>query len=420
MFTRHNLATWSILLLLSSFVPVGAAMARGGTSRGEGTVVATGLANPRGVAVADDGRLYVAEAGLGGDEKITAPAPFGPSKRGNSGRVTRVAPDGTKTTVASGLPSTALGGFEVVGPAGLASANGALWLANGVTDRGIPPRANEAAVLRIDPNGGTVSRVTSFTAFERSQNPDGLGIESDPFGVDAGGNGSLYVADAGGNSLYRVNPNTGRFSLVTVFDGLPGMAPNPGRNGKKELDPVPTSVATDAMGNVYVGFLSGFPFPNGAAKVVRVSSDGTVSDAVTGLTGVVDVEVGPDGQLYAVEFGADYDSKAQPPGWPENSGRVLRILADGTKQVAVSGVNKPNGIAFDGDGNLFVAVNSDTPPQAGPQGQVLRFDGVAATTGMPGAGAGGMAGARTPAPAVAFLSLLLLAGGAVVRRRRRA
>ncbi len=88
-------------------------------------MVATGLANPRGVAVADDGSVYVAEAGLGGSDPFESPA-FGPSTRGTSGQVSRIAPDGTKAAVATGLPSFALGGFEVVGPAGLVAAQGSL------------------------------------------------------------------------------------------------------------------------------------------------------------------------------------------------------------------------------------------------------------------------------------------------------
>src|SRR3954454_1939220 len=118
-----------------------------------GTVVADGLANPRGVVIADDGTLYVAEAGLGSTEAFTAP-PYPPSTRGMTGRVTRITPDGAKTTVATGLPSLSIGGQGnafVLGPAGLIMANGALWLATGAMLSGYPPAQNAGSVLRIDP-----------------------------------------------------------------------------------------------------------------------------------------------------------------------------------------------------------------------------------------------------------------------------
>ncbi|MDP9370320.1 MAG: ScyD/ScyE family protein, partial [Chloroflexota bacterium] len=383
---RHRafLPTLALLSLLTLGLAPLAALAQDATPAGGpavtpslppgATVVATGLANPRGVAVADDGSVYVAEAGLGGSDPFESPA-FGPSTRGTSGQVSRIAPDGTKAAVATGLPSFALGGFEVVGPAGLVAAQGSLWLATSHYVPGLEPRPNEAAVLRIDPASGAVVTVGDLGAAERESNPDGFIIESDPYGMVLGADGNLYVAEAGANALYQVDPASGQLSRVTVFAGLPGTEPNPARNNLTESDPVPTGIAAAPDGSLYVGFLSGFPFLPGTAKVVRVAPDGTTSDAVTGVTALVDVELGPDGLLYVVEFGT-FDATTQPPGWAADSGRVLRILADGTQEVVAQGLNKPNGIAFDAAGNLYLTVNSDVPPQAGAQGMLVRFDGV--------------------------------------------
>jgi glucose/arabinose dehydrogenase len=343
------------------------------------TLVATGLANPRGVAVGPDGTVYVAEAGLGGNDAFETPL-YGPSTRGATGRVTALAPDGTATAVAVGLPSFALGGNEAIGPSGIAvDDEGAVWLATAYFVPELQPRPNEAALLQIDPEMGTASIQADLGSVERESNPDGFVIESDPYGVAVADDGAVYVADAGANVLYRFDPaaEEDALELVTVFDGLPGEQPNPARNGAAELDPVPTGVAPAPDGGVYVGFLGGFPFPPGAAKVVLVSEDGTVSDAATGLTAVVDVAVGPDGLLYVTEFASGFDLEAQQPSWIPDSGRVLRVLADGTTEVVADGLNSPNGIAFGADGELYVVVNSNTPPQAGPQGQLLRIDGVA-------------------------------------------
>ena len=329
--------------------------------------------------MAADGGVYVAEAGLGGDESFQGPPAFGTSSRGPNGKIIKVAPDGTKTDVATGLPSIALGGFEVVGLARLIEAQGALWAVTGFVHEVVTQQPNESAVLRIDPGTGTVTLVADIGAYERANDPDGFGVESDLNGLALGKDGMLYVADAGGNTLYRVNPTTGAISLVTVFAGLPGQGENPARGGRSELDPVPTSVAVGADGTVYVGLLGGFPFPSGSAKVVRVAADGTVSDAVTGFTLITGLEIGPDGLLYVVEFASGFNLTTEPPSWNENTGRVVRIAADGSKQVVIDGLNGPFGITFNPAGDLFVTNNSNTVPQAGAQGSILRVNGVAAS-----------------------------------------
>ena len=60
-------------------------------TRAAGVVVATGLANPRGIVVAPDGALFVAEAGLSGTEQFT-PQPYPASTRGASTATASSAP----------------------------------------------------------------------------------------------------------------------------------------------------------------------------------------------------------------------------------------------------------------------------------------------------------------------------------------
>ena len=278
-----------------------------------GVLVATGLANPRGVAIGEDGSIYVAEAGLGGEEPFESPA-FGPSTRGVSGQVSRITPDGARSVIVSGLPSFALGGFEVVGPAGIVAEDEALLLTNSHFVPGVEPWPHDAAILRIDPVDGAIETIGDLGAYERDNNPDGFILESDPYGIARSTDGTLYVADAGANALYRLDPASGALDLLTVFPGLPAEEPNPARNDAVESDPVPTGVAPAPAGGVYVSLLGGFPFPPGSAKVVHVAVDGAQSDATTGLTAVVDVEVGPDGALYVVEFAGGFDMEGNRAG----------------------------------------------------------------------------------------------------------
>jgi hypothetical protein len=342
------------------------------------TLVASGLINPRFIAIADDGSLYVTEAGAGGDEELIAPsdptaaspeaaAPIG--NRGTSSQVTRIAPDGTATVVATGLPSYAFG-VESTGAAGiLVDADGILWVAVGGAGPAtafLDALPNENSVVSIDPATGSISTVADIGAYERSNNPHPTAIDSNLYGISLGDDGNLTVADAGGNTLYTVDPSTGEVTVLAVIDDIP--LPE-GAQGPPTLEAVPTGVAQNPTGGVYVGLLSGGPFPAGAAKVLDISADGTVADAATDLTMVVDVAVGPDGNLYASQISTNFLTMPPAPG------NVVRILEDGTQEIVADGIMLPNGITFDVDGNLFVVAGA--LGVTGPAGMVLRFDAVA-------------------------------------------
>lgn len=338
-------------LLLAALVLAPAAGAAAGPSAppgppaaAKGTVIADGLASPRFLAFGADGALYVSENGVSPDGEFPeSPEAFAAliANRGATGKVSRIASDGTKTVVADNLVSG--------GPEGLVWHDGKLYLVMGGLGPGtglVPGLPEDAAVLRIDLPDGKATKVADIVAYELAHNPDGFGQDSNPYGAALGADGKLYVADAGGNSLYRLDPASGELALVTSFAGLPGGEPNEFRGGKAEHDPVPTGVAA--------------------------GPDGGVSDAATGLTFLGAVTVGPDGNLYVTEIMSGMDMSGEEPA--PLPGRILRVLADGTKEVVADGLRFPMGTAFDRAGNLYAAVNA----VSATDGQVLRFDGVAA------------------------------------------
>ena len=332
------------------------------------TVVASGLFNPRYVTVDTDGTLYISEAGDAGDEQILQPAGEGTpaaqttvlASRGMTGQVTKVTSNGAQSVLATGLPSYG-SDFQVIGPAGITMSNGMLYLAiggPGPKTAFVDPIINQDSVVSIDPATGIVTPVADIGGYERSQNPDSSAIDSNLYGIAAAPDGALYVADAGGNTVYKIDPTTGEFTVFAVIPPLTFQG--------SQLKPVPTGVAVGADGNVYVGLLSGVPYPNGAARVIQIAPDGTISDAVTDVTAVVDVEFAPDGTLYASEISENL--LIQPPA----SGLVLKANADGTTTVAVSDLLLANGIAFDSEGNLYVVVNTSAPTGSPPAGMVLK------------------------------------------------
>jgi hypothetical protein len=381
-----GLATGTASVAAQDATPVGTPAPPAGC-----TVIATGLMSPRQLDVAPDGTIYVTEAGTGGDEVLsgagpgeqatpvteasgTPTPPAAPPTRGTTGQVTAIAPDGTQSVVASGLPSYSLGDGEAVGPAGVVFVDGTLYVAvgGGFGDFGVDPLTNEDSVVSIDPATGAVTQVADIGAFEIANNPDGTDVNSNLYGMDVGSDGQLYVADAGGNAVYKVDPTSGQFSLLGVLPqrnssgqvaaATPVASPAAGA-APSTAQAVPTAVHVGSDGNVYIGLLGGLVPGFGGITVAQ--ADGTFRDVVLSRTAVVGVTLGPDGLLYASEITLNIAASPPVPG------DLVRFESNGTVTPVLGGLNFPNGIAFDDAGNLLVTVNSvATGPT--PDGQVLR------------------------------------------------
>jgi hypothetical protein len=210
--------------------------------------------------------------------------------------------------------------------------------------------------------GGKATEVAQLWKLEQEKNPGGFPRDSHPYGLTAGPDGNLWVADAGGNDLLKVNSSTGQIDLVAVFPGIPGPMANPARGGANESDPVPTAVVFGADGAAYVSLLPGAPFTPGSSKIIKVGADGSISDYATGLTMTTDIRSGPDGNLYAVQFGQFTDKGPVP-----NSGKIIRIKAGGAPEVVLSGLSFPTSIDFNPAGDAFVTTNGVAPAPAGCQ-----------------------------------------------------
>jgi len=178
----------------------------------------------------------------------------------------------------------------------------------------------------------------------------------------------LWATDSGANTLFKIDPATGKSDLIAVFSGLPSPFPNPNRNGQMSTDPVPTGVAVDKDGNAFVGFLSGFPFIPGSAGIVKVAPDGKVSRYATNLSMITDVVFGPDGQLYALTFAELGDGQLN-----FGKGKILRVREGSESEVVVDGLHSPTALSFDRDGDAYVAIKSATAPG---QGEVVVYKGL--------------------------------------------
>ena len=365
-------------------------------------VIATGLYNPRGITVAEDGTVYIAEAGDGGDTadfatpRAGTPEATDPATtHGDSGRITAVTPDGEQSVFVDGLTSYVFG-TEVVGASGVAIDGDTLYVSiggPGPQTADFPPADDADSVVAIDMATGDMTNIARIGDYERENNPDPNAIDSNLGGIAVGNDGLLYVADSGGNTIYTVDPESGDLSVLAVLDGLPTPdgAANPTRGNDPTVDPVPTGLVADPDGGVYVSLLTGailWGVP-GSAQVLHVDTEGNVTEAASGLNLAVGVAVDPDGTLYATELSTNFF--ATPPA----AGTVVRIADDGTPERILPDLTLPYGIAFGPDGSLYVEVMASAEPGADPAGMVLKCDpdslnasestdGAAAT---PGAGA---------------------------------
>jgi hypothetical protein len=316
------------------FVAIMALLALAALPTAAQDVVVEGLVNPRNLSFDADGNLYIAEAGNGGPQLTASDDPFGASSR-----VMKVTPDGTASVLLHGLISYRQG--NSLGAHAVLAAGDSLWVLLGETaDFRIP---FTHALVELDNVNYRVKTFVDLLSLELNEDPDGNpNQQSNPTDFDVTPDGTVLIANAGCNCLMAWTPDAG-LSVAAVW-------PFEGDN------PVPTSVEVDADGNIYVGFLTGFPFAQGTSRVEKWAN-GQLVETFTGLSQVTGLAVTQDGKIYAVETGLQ--------GLP---GRVVEVTAAGPVEVA-TGLNAPYGIVEAPDGSLLVSVGS----RGGEGGAVVRI-----------------------------------------------
>ncbi len=308
----------------------------------EPTVVASGLDQPRGLTIAADGSLLVAEAGRGGSDGCVGPILTAePMCLGPTGAVTQVKRNGQQRRIVEGLPSIAnqSDGNFAFGPADVSTDRGRVYVAiNGPGDDLDRSELDPAYADAL----GTVQRLTGvrthlladLAAFEAAENPHPTLLQSNTQAVQTVGR-RVFATDAAGNTVHDVTD--GDVDLVAV---LPDRT-----SGSTSYEAVPSGLAEGPDGALYLSDVTGAPFPTGGAMVWRLGPNGFVPYA-TGFTTAIDLAFGPDGSLYVVE------------NFP---GRVLRLDPGATDasgaEVVAEGLTFPTGIAVRDDGAVYVSDN---------------------------------------------------------------
>lgn len=340
--------------------------------------------------------------------------------------------EGQATTTIREIRTNGRGGVrdygEVTTPAGVpinglaSQGRGSVYAARGGLDLAVA-----AAVLHVTPGGARLAG--DIEAFETANDPDAFAVDpgtpsdpdddwknpacewagdftagpqSNPFHLTTTSGGTVLLADAAGNTLYRVE-RSGQIEVVAVFtppttDGSldpdewmlhPTVRTGDGDPEGEIIEPcyaqpVPNSVAVGPDGAIYVGELTGlaagaaFGAPQDKSRVWRIEPGTTKALCPSSqcelalderFTSIIDLAVGPDGDLYVVEYDENTWLSVAAPPIPTAGGTVNRCDLDaGTCGVAtvgsetLAGLTAPAAVTFDRRGNLWLLENNLAEP----------------------------------------------------------
>ncbi len=303
------------------------------------TPVMTGLDAPRGLDFGFGGSLYVAEAGRGGSGPCVvlrgAPQCYGPS--GAISRLRR----GQQERIVTGLPSTISPDGEVTGPHDVSFAPLGLGYATigfgsdpALRSQFGPAGRSFGSLVLFGPSGGWWLPVADIAAVEAAQNPAGPPVDSNPYGLEATSTGAL-VADAGANAIVDIR----LFGPDRVVATLRSRPSSP-------TDSVPTEVIGGARRTLFASELTGFPFADGSAAILKIE-DGDVSVYAGGFKTIIDFAFGHDGSLYVLQY-------ATGP-FLSGTGALIRVAPDGTRSTITNQLFQPASILIGHDGSLYVS-----------------------------------------------------------------
>lgn len=296
----------------------------------QGPPYAVDLLTPIGLEVDGQGRLWVTEVGTGN----------------NDGRISVITPDGQIHTFVEGLGSIQEAG-GVAGSYHLEFINEHLYLTNG-----LGTETADGFLLRMDttgfvPGNGPIASAAIDTVANTGTFATANSLpENNLYDIEPGPNGDLFLADAGSNSVYRMDGQTGELELLVTLDPVP----NPTPVGPPVIEAVPSKLLYDD-GKLYVSMFSGFPFAEGVARIYEVTMDGEVSIFADGLTMITDLMVDPvEGGVLALQMGL-FDPAT---GFVPETGSLVKIKETGLDSL-VTGLLLPTGMHMAPDGDFFVS-----------------------------------------------------------------
>ncbi len=358
--------------IISLFAGTGTA----GFSGDGGPATGANLRQPMGIALDSAGNLYIAEYYNARVRKVSA-----------SGVITTFAGTGASGMGGDGGPATA----AKVSPTGLATDSaGNVYIAD----------YGNRVVRRVDRNG-VISTFAGGGASTPSNVPATSAALRSPSDVKLDAAGNVLIVDSGLNQVFRVNAagiiTIVAGNLVRDFVGDGGPAANASFAFVDSLEIIPSCLATDGAGNLYIcdTFNSRLRRVNSAGIITTVAGNGSYKFSGDGgsarsanLSNPHGVIKDTAGNLYVVDT---------------INNRIRKIATDGTiSTIAGTGfygyagdggpaiaarMALPTAIAFDRQGNLLVAdFFNHAIRSISPSGVITTLAGAPSRQGLAGDG----------------------------------
>jgi hypothetical protein len=267
---------------------------------------------------------------------------------------------------------------------------------------------NNFTIRRITP-AGAVSTFAGSPGQSGSTDGDGNAARfRGPTGLATDSSGNIYVADMLGATIRKITPG----AVVTTLAGSTGITGSADGTGATATFNLPTDVATDSAGNIYVA-------DSGNSTIRKITSAGVVTTVagIPGIRGSADSDTGStahfnvptnlavdsNGNIYVTDSLNLTIRKITPAGTVTTfaGNRGVPGATDGTGTAAT--FNNPSGITTDAAGNVYIADSGDhsigfgqTIRKITPAGVVTTLAG---TAGLSGGDDGSGTAARFDYPA---------------------
>ena len=162
--------------------------------------------------------------------------------------------------------------------------------------------ADLGQLVRLDVGTSSITPLSDMVPYETANYTANNGTsqmpESNPYALAALTGGGFAVSDGGGNVVLQAPAGGGAPSLLSFLP--PGKTPA-GVSGPPFYQSVPTALAQDSAGRLYVSEFTGYPFPTQQASVLSLDATAKQSVFATGFTTITGLTFGPNGDLYVLD-----------------------------------------------------------------------------------------------------------------------
>ncbi len=268
--------------------------------------------------------------------------------------IRKVTPAGVVSTFAG--TAGALGTVDGVGTA--ARFNAPTGIAMGGDGNIYVADTGNNTIRRVTP-AGVVSTIAGTAGTVGSA--DGVGAAAlffNPARIAVDASSNLYVTDRGNSTIRKITPSR----IVTTLAGTPGMFGSADGTGSAASFFFPIGVAADTSGNVYVG--------DGTNTIRKITQSGVVSTlaGTSGVTGAADgtgalasfnniggIAVDVSGNIFVADQGNNLIRKVTPSGVVTLFSGIWGRADSADGSDGTAGYRTPTSVAVDGKtGNMYV------------------------------------------------------------------